>query len=50
MAYFIPKMKKLGSDEIFLVLLFLYICFFTSETEISFLACHAVGVCDDFYQ
>lgn len=45
MAYFIPKMKKLGSEEIFLMLLFLD--FFTSETEI-FLACHAVGVRDDF--
>lgn len=43
-AYFIPKMKKLGSEEIFLMLLSLY--FFTSEPEI-FLAWHAVCVWDN---
>lgn len=37
MAYFIPKMKKLSSEEIFPVLRSLY--FLTSETSAS----HAVG-------
>lgn len=44
MAYFIPKMKKLGSDEIFLMLLFLDFCF--SPLKVRFYLVVTLLVCE----